>query len=109
MAGVPIYAERGPGGGFELVDGYQTTLTGLTAPEACALLLAGAPRQVADQGLENALATALLKVSAALPESLRRDAEKLRERIRMDGVDAMEKVPALVIGHAYSKKLISPL
>lgn len=128
MAGIPVYAERGPGGGFELVDGYQTTLTGLTAPEACALLLAGVPQQVADLGLDNALGAALLKVVAALPEPLRRDAERLRERIYTDGADAAETRPLTLnatptrvrrtqgrpikkraSGHVSSKKPISPL
>ena len=44
-AGVPIYAEAGPEGGFALLDSYRTTLTGLTEGEVRALFMLSVPRR----------------------------------------------------------------
>ncbi|WP_067658409.1 helix-turn-helix transcriptional regulator [Nocardia harenae] len=64
IAGVPVYAERGRHGGFELLPGFRTELTGLNHDEALALLTSGAGAF----GLGQALASALRKVADALPE-----------------------------------------
>ncbi|MGN2640158.1 helix-turn-helix transcriptional regulator [Nocardia takedensis] len=83
-AGVPVYCEQGRGGGVRLIEGYRTRLTGLTSEEADAVLLAGLPGAAADLGLGAMLATAQLKVLAALPPELRGRATRIAERVHLD-------------------------
>ncbi len=80
-AGIPVYADPT---GYALVDGYRTQLTGLTAAEARGLVLAGLPGVAADLGLAEAVAAAQLKLSAALPDTLRERADRMRQRFHLD-------------------------
>ena len=84
VAGIPVYAERGPGGGISLLDGYQTRLTGLTDSEAQVLFLFSMAGPLSDLGLSKALDDALLKLSASLPAEQRSNAEQMRQRVHMD-------------------------
>ncbi|MGV9325148.1 helix-turn-helix transcriptional regulator [Streptosporangium sandarakinum] len=83
-AGVPVYAERGRHGGFALLPGFRTELTGLNSDEALALLVAGSRRGAQAFGLGSALASAMLKVVDALPESYRDTAAGAAERLLVD-------------------------
>jgi predicted DNA-binding transcriptional regulator YafY len=80
-AGIPVY---GDAGGYRLVDGYRTQLTGLTSEEARALVLAALPSAAADLGLAEAVAAAQLKLAAALPDRLRDRADRMRQRFHLD-------------------------
>ena len=84
IAGVPVYTERGPGGGCVLAEGYRTGLTGLTETEVRTLFMSGTPGPLADLGLGQALEAALLKLLAALPQSHQRNIERARQRIHLD-------------------------
>ena len=83
-AGVPVVAERGQGGGWSLLDGYQTKLNGLKAAEIQAIVLNNPPDLLNDLGLQSAAQVAWLKLLAALPAIKRDDAALFRERIYID-------------------------
>ena len=83
-AGVPVYAERGRHGGFALLPGFQTELTGLNHDEALALLVAGSGRGEQVYALGSALASAMRKVFDALPESHRDVASDAAQRLLVD-------------------------
>jgi predicted DNA-binding transcriptional regulator YafY len=83
-AGVPLYGEAGHDGGYRLVDGYRTRLTGLTAGEADSLFLTGLPGAAADLGLGASATAAQLKLMAALPAELRDRAGRAAGRFHLD-------------------------
>jgi predicted DNA-binding transcriptional regulator YafY len=103
-AGVPVYAERGRHGGFALLPGFRTELTGLTHDEALALLVAGSRHGAKAFGLGPALTSALAKVVDALPEDQRAVAAGSTERLLVDPATdllarrvADDDVPASVV------------
>lgn len=83
-AGIPVYAERGVGGGWSLVEGYETNLTGLNDVEIQTIFLSKPARLLTDLGLQSAAESAMNKLLAALPAMQRRDAEYVRQRVHID-------------------------
>ncbi|KAA0931875.1 helix-turn-helix transcriptional regulator [Streptomyces apricus] len=83
-AGVPVYADRGRTGGYRLVGGYRTRLTGLARSEAEALFLSGVPGALREMGLEDAASAARLKVTAALLPSLKDASRSAAQRFLLD-------------------------
>ncbi|MFJ4467850.1 helix-turn-helix transcriptional regulator [Streptomyces sp. NPDC089424] len=83
-AGIPVRAEPGRGGGYRLLDGYRTRLTGMSRGEARALFLAGLPGPAADLGFSAEVTAARLKLLAALPAGLRDEAARTAEVFHLD-------------------------
>ncbi|MGD2252895.1 MAG: WYL domain-containing protein [Anaerolineales bacterium] len=102
IAGVPVYAETGPRGGYALVESYRTDLTGLTEKEMRALFMLSVPAPLAELGVSQELRAALLKLSAALPDTRRQEQEKIRQCLYLDSTwwqQAEEQVPHLQTIH----------
>lgn len=83
-AGVPVYADRGRSGGYRLIGGYRTRLTGLGRDEAEALFLSGVPSALQAMGLADAASAARLKVSAALLPELADAPASAAQRFHLD-------------------------
>ncbi|MDO3704926.1 WYL domain-containing protein [Micromonospora sp. C28SCA-DRY-2] len=83
-AGIPLYGEAGHAGGYQLVEGWRTRLTGLTAEEAERLFLAGLPGPAAELGYGAVVAALQLKLQAALPPALADRAQRLQQRFHLD-------------------------
>jgi predicted DNA-binding transcriptional regulator YafY len=83
-AGVPLYTERGRGGGIRLLPGYRTDVTGLTRDEAKALFVLTTGTEQADLGLGTELRSAIVKVLRAVPAPFRPEATAISQRILVD-------------------------
>lgn len=83
-SGVPLHGEPGPDGGYRLLPGYRTQLTGLTGDEASALALAMLPTAAAELGLGRSAAAAATKIKAALTDDQRARADHVHRRLHID-------------------------
>lgn len=86
-AGVPIFAERGRAGGFQLLAGWKPTLAGLTPTESQAVFLSGLAGPAAELGFGSAVEAAKLKLLAAMPKEWRGQAERVASRLYLDPLD----------------------
>jgi predicted DNA-binding transcriptional regulator YafY len=89
MAGVPVYSQAGRGGGWSLVGGARTDLSGLTADEARTLFLVAGPSSSVTPDVK----AALRKLVHALPETFRAQAEVAASAIVLDPAGWGETVP----------------
>ncbi|MCC6165720.1 MAG: YafY family transcriptional regulator [Caldilineaceae bacterium] len=85
-AGIPIYGDPGPDGGYALLDSYRTTLTGLSENEVRALFMLSVPPPLVDLGVSDELKAALRKVAAALPATFSAGEAQIRRRFYLDPV-----------------------
>ena len=83
-AGVPVFALRGAQGGWQLAEGWQTSVPGLEEQELRALLMAQPPRVLGDLRLASAAERAMGKLMASLPAAMRQQAVSIRERLHVD-------------------------
>lgn len=97
-AGVPVYSERGRGGGCVLLEGYSTDVSGLSSGEAQALFAWTSRAVVSDLGLGSQLSTALTKLAATVPQPALEQADALAAVMVVDRrrwFAAAEEVPVL--------------
>jgi predicted DNA-binding transcriptional regulator YafY len=86
LAGVPVFAEGGHGGGIALDENYRTSLAGLQEKEVRSLFVASNAQLLREVGLGEAAESTLLKLLAALPRAHQPTAEHIRQRILIDPV-----------------------
>jgi predicted DNA-binding transcriptional regulator YafY len=80
MSGIPVYSIQGRGGGWRLLGGARTDLSGLTASEARALFLVAGPASTTNPAVKSALR----KLVRALPEPFRAQAEAAASSLVLD-------------------------
>ena len=83
-AGVPVYAERGSGGGWVLSEGYRTNLTGMKQQEALSLLLSHSGFIARELGREEDFDSAILKLLASMPAAVQNQIRSANSKIHID-------------------------
>lgn len=112
-AGVPVYGEAGPQGGYALLESYRTNLTGLTPNEVRALFMLSIPAPLEALGVSAELRSALRKLAAALPAARSHEGEQIRRRFYLDStwwdsdVEAAPYLPTLHQAVVQDRKIIA--
>jgi len=83
-AGIPVYSERGPQGGWMLSEGYRTALTGMKPKEVISLLLSANSTLLKDLGIHEDFTAATRKLETV---SSRNSTSIFSERIHVDTED----------------------
>ncbi|MEM7735992.1 MAG: YafY family protein [Deinococcota bacterium] len=89
-ANIPVYAERGTKGGWQLLDNYRTNLTGMSERELLTVFAIRMSPFLEDLGLDKAAETALMKVSASLPVTKQHDVNLVKKRLLIDSPSVEE-------------------
>ncbi|MGE7270895.1 helix-turn-helix transcriptional regulator [Brevibacillus panacihumi] len=98
MSGVPVYSERGSGGGWLLADGYRTSLTGIKAEEFLSLIVSAHPGLLTDLGIKKHFDATYQKLLASSPASIKNNIELIQKKFHIDGAgwhQAKESYPYL--------------
>jgi predicted DNA-binding transcriptional regulator YafY len=112
IAGIPVFSERGTGGGWSLVEGYRSNLTGLSEAEVQALFLSRPAGLLNDLGLDKASEAGMIKLQASLPLPHQREASVAQERIHIDLTgwnntkEAVPMLPTLLEAVWHERKLV---
>ena len=103
--GIPVFAERGKNGGWSLLEGYRTNLTGLKEAEIRALFLSPSHQFLEDLGLHRTSEEARNKLLASLPESYRKNAKDIWNRIHIDTSTWRERKEKMVTFEVLKKAI----
>lgn len=82
--GIPVLALRGKNGGWSLLEGYRTNLTGLKESEIRALFVSPSTQLLEDLGLARTSEEVRNKLIASLPSIYRENAKDVWNRIHVD-------------------------
>lgn len=86
VAGVPIIAESGIGGGFVLPKDYRIDMNGMTSTEIRALFLSISNGTLSELGLEGVLRNALQKLLSGISIESRTEVARIKDRVYLDTV-----------------------
>jgi len=83
-AGVPVYATRGGDGGWALLEGYRTSLTGMTASDVLSIVVGRPPGLLSDLGLDDPGEAPVSKLMSGVSAAAKERVEHARRRVHVD-------------------------